>query len=74
MQSFIRTTSRPRERARDAESDARVAVVSIVSFSAHPLLCEKNLKVDRNAAKIRKYTGRDEPLSARAPFIALSSL
>lgn len=72
MQSFIRTTSRPRERARDAESDARVAVVSIVSFSAHPLLCEKNLKVDRNASKIRKY--RDEPLSARAPFIALSSL
>lgn len=69
MQSFIRTTSRPWVRARDAESDARVAVVSIVSFSAHPLLCEKNLKVDRNAAKIRKY--RDEPLSAR---IALSSL
>lgn len=58
MQSFIRTNSRPRERARDTESDARVAVVSIVSFSAHPLLCKKNLKSRQKCGKDKEVQGR----------------
>lgn len=57
MQSLIRTTSRPRERARDAESDARVAVFSMVSFSAQTLLCEKNLK--------RQKCGKDKEVQGR---------